>query len=86
MKPLSEEDPLARGLAELPVVSLDPARADAIRRRARAAFLEEAERPAPLVRLSFTWSAVILPGLLLSSGAVYAWDCVQKLGQIYGGG
>ncbi|XXX74280.1 hypothetical protein WMF30_42210 [Sorangium sp. So ce134] len=86
MKPLSEEDPLARGLAELPAVPLDPARAEAVRRRARAAFLEEAARPGPHARLSIAWSAVILPGLLLSSGAVYVWDCVQKLGQIYGGG
>ncbi|WP_441291787.1 hypothetical protein ACSRUE_16235 [Sorangium sp. KYC3313] len=86
MKPFSGEDPLARGLADLPPVApLDPARADAVRRIARAA-LVEAERPAPSARLSLAWSAVILPGLLLSSGCVYVWDSVQKIGQIYGGG
>jgi hypothetical protein len=86
MKPFSGEDPLARGLADLPPVApLDPARADAVRRLARAA-LGETERPAPSARLSLAWSAVILPGLLLSSGCVYVWDSVQKIGQIYGGG
>ncbi|WP_437294292.1 hypothetical protein [Sorangium sp. So ce426] len=86
MKPFSGEDPLARGLADLPPVApLDPARADAVRRLARDA-LVEAERPAPSARLSLAWSAVILPGLLLSSGCAYVWDSVQKIGQIYGGG
>ncbi|WP_437903702.1 hypothetical protein WME95_35010 [Sorangium sp. So ce327] len=86
MKPFSGEDPLARGLADLPPVApLDLARADAVRRLARAA-LAETERPAPSARLSLAWSAVILPGLLLSSGCVYVWDSVQKIGQIYGGG
>ncbi|WP_437973911.1 hypothetical protein WMF11_35520 [Sorangium sp. So ce295] len=86
MKPFSGEDPLARGLADLPPVApLDPARADAVRRLARAA-LVETERPAPSARLSLAWSAVILPGLLLSSGCVYVWDSVQKIGRIYGGG
>jgi hypothetical protein len=86
MKPFSGEDPLARGLADLPLVQLDPARADAVRLRARAALVDEAERPAPSARLSLAWSAVILPALLLSSGCVYVWDSVQKIGQIYGGG
>ncbi|MGK3986216.1 hypothetical protein WME99_24435 [Sorangium sp. So ce136] len=86
MKPFSGEDPLARRLAELPAVPLDPAVADAVRRRARAALAEGAERPAPLARTSPAWAAVLLPGLLLSSGAVYVWDSVQKIGQIYGGG
>ncbi|WP_437606541.1 hypothetical protein WMF20_37080 [Sorangium sp. So ce834] len=45
-----------------------------------------AARPAPPARLSLVGSAVILPGILLSSGAVYAWDCVPRHGQIYGGG
>ncbi|WP_437587122.1 hypothetical protein [Sorangium sp. So ce1000] len=87
MKPFSGEDPLARGLADLPPVApLDPARTDAVRRVARAALVEEAERPAASSRLSLAWSAVILPGLLLGSGCVYVWDSVQKIGQIYGGG
>lgn len=86
MKPFSGEDPLARGLADLPQVApLDPARADAVRRLARVA-LVETERPSPSARLSIAWSAVILPGLLLTSGCVYVWDSVQKIGQIYGGG
>ncbi|WP_437924931.1 hypothetical protein WMF37_38790 [Sorangium sp. So ce291] len=86
MKPFLGEDPLARSLADLPPVApLDPARADAVRRLARVA-LVETERPAPSARLSLAWSAVILPGLLLSSGCVYVWDSVQKIGQIYGGG
>ncbi|WP_437912372.1 hypothetical protein WME73_35010 [Sorangium sp. So ce302] len=86
MKPFSGEDPLARGLADLPPVApLEPARADAVRRLARDA-LVETERLAPSTRLSLAWSAVILPGLLLSSGFVYVWDSVQKIGQIYGGG
>ncbi|WP_437276198.1 hypothetical protein WME90_33810 [Sorangium sp. So ce375] len=86
MKPFSGEDPLARSLADLPLVPLDPARADAVRLRARAALVDEAEHPAPSARLSLAWSAVILPALLLSSGCVYVWDSVQKIGQIYGGG
>ncbi|WP_437671770.1 hypothetical protein [Sorangium sp. So ce131] len=84
MKPQSEEDPLARALAELPAVPLDPARADVVRRSARAALIAEGARPRPLARLSLAWSAVILPGVLLSSGAVYVWVAVQKIGQIYG--
>ncbi|WP_437851943.1 hypothetical protein [Sorangium sp. So ce363] len=89
MKPFSGEDPLARGLADLPPVApLEPARADAVRRLARDALVElvETERLAPSTRLSLAWSAVILPGLLLSSGCVYVWDSVQRIGQIYGGG
>ncbi|XXT16813.1 hypothetical protein WME94_41935 [Sorangium sp. So ce429] len=45
---------------------------------------QPSERAGP--RPSPAWSAVLLPGLLLGSGAVYVWDSVQKIGQIYGGG
>jgi hypothetical protein len=84
------DDPLLSSLAELPDVPLDPAAADAVRRRARVALGDDSAHgsapslPSPaLVRLSFAWSTAVLPAILLVSGGVYAWGAVRMLERIF---
>jgi hypothetical protein len=82
MSPIPD-DPLLRGLAELPPVPVDDAAAEALRRRARIALVDEgAPRPA-FARLAAAWSGAVLPGLLLASGAAYAWTSVIMFGRIF---
>ena len=80
-------DPLLTSLAELPDVPLDPAAADAVRRRARVALVDGRDGSAPAslaaVRLSFAWSAAILPAILLISGGAYAWGAVRMMERIF---
>ena len=77
MNPISD-DPIARNLAELPPIPLDPAAADAVRRRARIAFIEgEGALPG--------WPAALLQGVLLASGAVYTCFSLIMIARIFGG-
>lgn len=84
MKQLSEDDPLARGLADLPAIHLDAAAADAVRRLARAELCAPAEAARPLARLSLAWTSTLLPGLLLASGAAYTWGAVHMFVRVFG--
>lgn len=80
----SIEDPILKSLSELPEVPLDPAQADAVRRRARLALVGEAPAPDPLwARLSFAWSTAVLPAILLGSGAAYSWGAVKMMERIF---
>jgi hypothetical protein len=78
-------DPLLRGLAELPPVPVDDAVADALLRRARAELIgagERARRPLS-AHLAAAWSDAILPSVLVVSGAAYAWMSVIAIGRIF---
>jgi hypothetical protein len=71
------EDPIARGLAELPRVPIDPAAAEAVRRRARIELIESGSaRP--------SWPVTALQGVLLTSGAVHAWFSLVMIARIFG--
>ena len=70
----STEDPILNDLAALPEVPRDAAAAEVLRRRAQLVLAGEASAPSPLLaRLSFAWSAAVLPALLLGFGSAYAW-------------
>ncbi len=80
------DDPILTSLAELPEVPLDPAAAEAVRRRARVALVDGSAGSAPplaAVRLSFAWSTAVLPAILLISGGAYAWGAVRMMERIF---
>lgn len=85
MKPFPD-DPCLQSLAELPLIPQNPADANAVRRRARSEFLRDEGAEPLFARLSVTWSRVVLPTILLTAGAAYAWSALTLMGRIYAGG
>ncbi|AKT42579.1 hypothetical protein [Chondromyces crocatus] len=82
----SSEDSILNDLAELPEVPCDAGAADALRRRARLVLTGEARASRPVLsRLSFAWSAAVLPAVLLGSGTAYVWSAMRLAEKIFVG-
>ncbi len=79
------DDPLLKSLSDLPAVPIDEAAAEALRRRARLALVEEAAGPFSPARLSRAWSDAVLPLVLAASGAAHAWLSLVAMAKIFAG-
>jgi len=72
------DDMLAKRLAELPEVHIDPRVSAAVRMQARAALAESTS-----VRLTRLWASVMLPALLVGCAVLYAVDEAAFLERTY---
>ena len=79
----TRDDPLARQLSELPVPPLDPAFADEVQRRARAALAEQAAPRSWWHTVVLGWRAAAMPALLLVTGAFYVVSTFRLMLRIY---